>query len=112
MIKRKITSVPLQRAAGSNKLVPETPQQGESNRSKFVRLANGRVNAALHSIRLIGNLANRSLYDYNEQDVERIKDILTRAQIIVFDKFEQRDRNEWVFDVESDDVVPVSEDAE
>lgn len=44
----------------------------ESGRDRFVRLANARVNRALKDIQLIGNLSNRSNYQYTERDVELI----------------------------------------
>jgi ABC-type Fe3+-hydroxamate transport system substrate-binding protein len=44
----------------------------ENDRDKFVNLANKRENSALKSIQLIGNLSNRSNYDYNEDDVTKI----------------------------------------
>lgn len=44
----------------------------ETDRDKFIRLANKRVNNALKSIELIGNLSNRSNYDYTEEDAEKI----------------------------------------
>lgn len=44
----------------------------ESDRQKFVQLAQARVNRTLKDIQLIGNLANRSNYDYREEDVEKI----------------------------------------
>lgn len=45
---------------------------GESSRERFVRLANARVNRAIKDLQLIGNLSNRSNYQYSERDVERI----------------------------------------
>lgn len=42
------------------------------DREKFVRLATRRVNNALKSINLLGNLSNRSNYDYTQQDVDKI----------------------------------------
>ncbi|MBT9160526.1 MAG: hypothetical protein DDT26_01813 [Dehalococcoidia bacterium] len=42
------------------------------DREKFVRLATKRVSSALKSIQLIGNLSNRSNYDYTEEDVQKI----------------------------------------
>jgi hypothetical protein len=42
------------------------------DRAKFVRLATKRVNAAAKAIQLIGNLANRSNYDYTDKDVAKI----------------------------------------
>lgn len=44
----------------------------EEDRAKFVRLASARVSRALRDIQLIGNLANRSNYDYTEDDVAKI----------------------------------------
>lgn len=41
-------------------------------RAKFVELAEARVNRAIKDVRLIGNLANRSAYDYDEEDVRKI----------------------------------------
>jgi hypothetical protein len=42
------------------------------DRTKFVELANKRVSRAIKAIQLIGNLSNRSSYDYTEEDVTRI----------------------------------------
>lgn len=44
----------------------------EEDRSKFVKLASARVTKALKDIQLIGNLANRSNYDYTDEDVTKI----------------------------------------
>ena len=43
-----------------------------ADREKFVRLANKRVSNALKSIQLIGNLANKSNYEYSDIDVAKI----------------------------------------
>lgn len=45
----------------------------------FVRLANKRVNNALKAIELIGNLSNRSNYDYTQEDAEKIFMALNRG---------------------------------
>ena len=44
----------------------------ENDREKFVNLAQARVNKALKDIQLIGNLSNRSNYDYTDDDVTKI----------------------------------------
>jgi hypothetical protein len=44
----------------------------ESSRDNFVRLAEKRVNNAIRTLRLIGNLSNRSNYSYSNTDVEKI----------------------------------------
>jgi len=41
-------------------------------RNRFVRLAENRVSRAINSIRLIGNLSNKSNYSYTEADVRAI----------------------------------------
>lgn len=42
------------------------------DRDKFVDLANRRVSKTLKNIQLIGNLSNRTNYDYTEEDVAKI----------------------------------------
>lgn len=42
------------------------------DREKFVRLATKRVNSAIKAVNLIGNLSNKSNYDYTEEDVSKI----------------------------------------
>ncbi len=44
----------------------------ETDREKFLRLANSRVTKAIQAIRIVGNLSNRSNYSYTEADVEKI----------------------------------------
>jgi DNA-binding transcriptional regulator YiaG len=44
----------------------------EEDRMKFVKLASARVSKALKDIQLIGNLANKSNYDYTDDDVTKI----------------------------------------
>ena len=41
-------------------------------RQKFIELAEARVNRAIKDIRLIGNLANRSSYEYGPEDTRKI----------------------------------------
>ncbi len=44
----------------------------ESKREKFVRLAEARTNKIIDMLRLLGNCANKSNYDYNDADVQKI----------------------------------------
>jgi hypothetical protein len=39
---------------------------------KFVRLATNRVNAAIKTLQLIGNLSNRGTYHYTDKEVSKI----------------------------------------
>lgn len=45
---------------------------GETKKERFVRLAENRTNKALEMIRLIGNLSNKSVYDYSAEDISKI----------------------------------------
>ena len=47
-----------------------------AKRDNFIRLAEGRVTRAIDAIRVIGNLSNRSNYEYTEEDSKRIIDAL------------------------------------
>lgn len=60
----------------------------ETDREKFVRLATARVNKAIKSIQIIGNLSNKSNYSYEESDVEKIFRALTTEVKVCRQKFE------------------------
>ena len=57
-----------------------TSEHKETKEEKFRRLANARVNRALKSIRVIGNLANPATYNYTEGQVNQIVKAL-RAEV-------------------------------
>lgn len=42
------------------------------SREKFVKLAESRVSKALKEFQLIGNLSNRSTYEYSDADVKQM----------------------------------------
>jgi hypothetical protein len=48
-------------------------------RAKFVQLANQRVNRAIEQLRLVGNLGNKSAYEYTEEDAKKIAKALQKA---------------------------------
>ena len=50
----------------------ETPEE------RFKRLAISRTNAVLDKLRILGNLSNRQLYDYSEEDLEKIFSAINR----------------------------------
>ena len=56
-------------------------------RAKFVQLANNRVNRALNDIRLIGNLSNKSAYEYTDEDVKKIVRALQREVDVMRGRF-------------------------
>ena len=43
-----------------------------SNRERFIELAEKRVIKEIKSVRLVGNLSNRSNYSYSEDDARKI----------------------------------------
>lgn len=51
----------------------------ESRQQRFQRLAEKRVNRVLNDIRLLGNLANRSSYDYTDKDIWKIFKVIDES---------------------------------
>ena len=73
----------------------------KADREKFKRLAEQRVNRAIKTVRLIGNLSNKSNYDYTDEDVERIFSALNaeiRACRARFNDKVRKDENEFKLD--------------
>jgi hypothetical protein len=67
-------------------------------KAKFIELANKRVNKTIKDIRLVGNLSNRSVYSYDEQQARRIIRALQKELDIVKAKFTGSDSdNEDLF---------------
>ena len=60
----------------------------DSDREKFVNLATKRVSNALKAIQLIGNLSNRSNYDYTDEDVQKILKALQNELVACRKRFE------------------------
>lgn len=50
----------------------------ESKHDKFVRIAEARTNKAAEMIRLIGNCASTSSYEYSDKEVKMIFDYLEK----------------------------------
>lgn len=44
----------------------------ESPRSRFKRLATYRTNEILKRLKVLGNCSNRSIYEYDEEDINKI----------------------------------------
>ena len=57
-------------------------------RERFVNLAENRVNKALKDIDLIGNLSNKSNYEYTDEEARKIVKALRSAVDEVKAKFE------------------------
>jgi len=61
----------------------------EEKREKFVRLAENRVSKAMQAIRVVGNLSNRSNYEFSDEDVKKI----SRALSAEIDAMQARFKN-------------------
>ena len=59
----------------------------ENKRDKFVRLAESRVTKTIKSIRLVGNLANKSVYEFSEADVKKIFSAMEKEIRIAKERF-------------------------
>ena len=49
-----------------------------NRRDNFKRIAEGRTNKIIHYISLLGNLSNRSYYDYSQKDINLIFDAIQK----------------------------------
>lgn len=72
---------------------PTVPEVPETRRARFERLATPRVNRALTSIRLLGNLAS-SNYEWDEADVFAIRAAIETALEQALSKFERGKKSE------------------
>ncbi|MCI5862678.1 MAG: hypothetical protein MRZ89_02075 [Lachnospiraceae bacterium] len=47
-------------------------KERETKREKFVRLAEARTNKIIDMLQLLGNCSNSSVYDFSQEDVDKI----------------------------------------
>jgi DNA-binding transcriptional regulator YiaG len=59
----------------------ETPEE------RFKRLATSRTNAVLDKLRILGNLSNRQLYSYSEEEIDKIFSAINKEIKTVRAKF-------------------------
>ncbi len=59
----------------------ETPEE------RFKRIATVRTNAVLNRLRILGNLSNRQMYGYSEEDINKIFSAITKQVKEVRAKF-------------------------
>ena len=62
----------------------ETPEQ------RFKRIAEVRTNAVLDRLRILGNLSNRQMYGYSEEDIDKIFSAINKQLREVRAKFNSR----------------------
>lgn len=51
----------------------------EQKRERFKRLASVRTNDILNKLRILSNCANRSAYEYSQNDIEKIFKAIAKA---------------------------------
>ena len=71
-----------------------TVQDKRDAREKFVELANKRVTRAIKDLRLVGNLANRRNYTYDEADAKKVIRALQREMDALKARFRGDDDGE------------------
>lgn len=74
-----------------NETIPETKHD------RFVRIVEARTNKAAEMIRLIGNCASRSSYDYSDEEVKMIFAYLEKELRNAKNKFSGSDTEEGKF---------------
>jgi hypothetical protein len=67
-----------------------------AKRSNFVRLAEARVTKALKAIKVIGNLSNKTNYEYTDQDINKIINALQSEINVLKSRFKNKGNSETV----------------
>lgn len=67
----------------------------ESRNDRFKRIATKRTNNILNQIRLLGNLSNKSTYDYSEEEVNKIFSAVEAQLRIAKAKFQAHKKREF-----------------
>lgn len=67
----------------------------EHPRDRFKRLATQRTNVVLKRLKVLGNCANRNIYEYDEQDIEKIFSEIERKTKEIKSKFHFPKRREF-----------------
>jgi len=55
-----------------NRIDDRSDRRKKTNRERFVRIAEGRVNRILDALDSLGNCSNKRNYDYSDADVKKI----------------------------------------
>ncbi|MEP4379595.1 MAG: hypothetical protein ABJ215_06025 [Alphaproteobacteria bacterium] len=61
-------------------------------RAKFIELAENRVNRAIKDLKLIGNLSNRSAYEFTEEDIRKMFRALQKELEIAKGRFSRGEK--------------------
>lgn len=67
----------------------------ETKHNKFERLATQRTNKVLRYLRLIGNLSNKSNYEYSQEEVKKMFDAIRKQLKLVESKFNEPEKEKY-----------------
>jgi len=70
----------------------------ETRSDRFKRLATQRTNAVLDKLRLLGNLSNKSNYEYTEDDLRKIFSAIETQMRMIKTKFCGNKKSEFKLD--------------
>lgn len=65
-------------------------------RNNFIRLAEARVTKALKAIKVVGNLSNKANYEYTDQDIQKIINVLQAEIATLKSRFKNKGSGETV----------------
>lgn len=69
--------------------------QNETRADRFKRLATQRTNAIIDKLRLLGNLSNKSNYEYSDEEVDKIFHAIDFQLRVIKAKFSGRNKMEF-----------------
>jgi len=67
----------------------------ETAEQRFKRIATSRTNAVLDKLRILGNLSNRQMYSYTEEDINKIFSAINKQIKEVRAKFNSREQEKF-----------------
>ena len=67
-------------------------EDSETRRERFKRLATLRTNTILERLRILGHCANKSAYEYDEKEVDRIFSAIEDELRMIKSKFKAENR--------------------
>ena len=76
----------------------DTYEKRQRKRVAFKKLAEKRTNAILERIRILGNLANRSAYEYTDDDLKKVFSVIDQELRITRAKFQATGKREFRLD--------------
>jgi len=73
----------------------ERVNNNESPEERFKRIATLRTNAVLDRLRILGNLSNRQMYSYSEEDINKIFSTINKQVKEVRAKFNSQKQEKF-----------------